>query len=113
MNCTAAKPGPSCGMKPGTSWLSRISTSPSTAGTGMRPLVLSSGFRTLNSEPKYRGSMTNQPVKSVAVVGAGTIGASWAVCFTTHGLEARLYDEAPGALDRAEALMAESLAVLA
>ena len=46
--------------------------------------------------------MTNQPVKSVAIIGAGTIGASWAVCFTTHGLEARLYDEAPGALDRAE-----------
>ena len=57
--------------------------------------------------------MTHPSIKSVAVVGAGTIGASWAVCFTTHGLEARLYDEAPGALDRAEVLMAESLAVLA
>lgn len=52
-------------------------------------------------------------IKSIAVVGAGTIGASWAVLFTTHGLEARLYDEAPNALDRAEVLMTESLAVLA
>ena len=36
---------------------------------------------------------------SVGVVGTGTIGASWAACYALGGLEVRLYDAAPAALD--------------
>jgi 3-hydroxyacyl-CoA dehydrogenase len=34
-------------------------------------------------------------VERVAVVGAGTIGASWATLFLAHGLEVAVYDPAP------------------
>jgi carnitine 3-dehydrogenase len=34
-------------------------------------------------------------VERVAVVGAGTIGASWATLFLAHGLEVTVYDPAP------------------
>jgi 3-hydroxyacyl-CoA dehydrogenase len=56
--------------------------------------------------------MTDQQVKSVAVVGTGTVGASWALLFTTHGLTARLYDEKAEATARAEAFIAKSMQVL-
>jgi carnitine 3-dehydrogenase len=38
-----------------------------------------------------------RPVRRVAVIGAGTIGASWAACFLAHGLEVVAYDPSPGA----------------
>jgi 3-hydroxyacyl-CoA dehydrogenase len=56
--------------------------------------------------------MTDPQIKTVAVVGTGTIGASWALLFTTHGLEVRLYDEAAGAFSRAEKFLDESMAVM-
>ncbi|MDQ0503341.1 3-hydroxyacyl-CoA dehydrogenase NAD-binding domain-containing protein [Xanthobacter agilis] len=37
------------------------------------------------------------PVRRVAVVGAGTIGASWAAHFLAHGLDVVVSDPAPGA----------------
>lgn len=36
----------------------------------------------------------------VAVIGAGTIGASWTALFLAHGLEVRVHDPAPGAEER-------------
>jgi len=56
--------------------------------------------------------MTTQNIQSVAVVGCGTIGASWALFFATKGLNARLYDESPAALEKAQKFLADSLAVL-
>ncbi|KAF5023801.1 hypothetical protein F66182_4157 [Fusarium sp. NRRL 66182] len=38
-----------------------------------------------------------EPAKAVAVLGAGTIGASWAALFATHGLETTIYDPNPNA----------------
>lgn len=56
--------------------------------------------------------MANQKIQAVATVGVGTVGASWAIVFATHGLETRLYDAAAGATDRAETFMNESMSVL-
>lgn len=56
--------------------------------------------------------MTTQHIQSVAVVGCGTIGASWALLFATKGLNARLYDESPAALEKAQKFLVDSLAVL-
>jgi 3-hydroxyacyl-CoA dehydrogenase len=56
--------------------------------------------------------MTQRRITSVAVVGTGTIGASWALLFTTHGYEARLYDEQPGATARAESFIENSMKAL-
>ena len=39
--------------------------------------------------------LPSETVERVAVVGAGTIGASWAVLFLAHGLEVAVYDPAP------------------
>jgi 3-hydroxyacyl-CoA dehydrogenase len=39
-------------------------------------------------------------VKSVAVVGCGTIGASWAALFMAHDLDVAAFDPAPGAEER-------------
>jgi 3-hydroxyacyl-CoA dehydrogenase len=36
-----------------------------------------------------------ETVERVAVIGAGTIGASWATLFLAHGLEVAIYDPAP------------------
>jgi len=56
--------------------------------------------------------MTEHKIQTVAVVGCGTIGASWALLFATRGLQVRLYDESASALDRAESFLDESMAVL-
>jgi carnitine 3-dehydrogenase len=40
------------------------------------------------------------PIGRVAVVGAGTIGSSWAALFLAHGLEVAAHDPAPGAEQR-------------
>jgi 3-hydroxyacyl-CoA dehydrogenase len=41
-----------------------------------------------------------EPVRKVAVVGCGTVGASWAALFTAYGLDVAAYDPNPGAEDR-------------
>lgn len=51
----------------------------------------------------------NKPYTRVAVVGCGTIGRSWAVCFATAGNEVVLYDAATGVAERARALIGEML----
>lgn len=38
--------------------------------------------------------------RRVAVIGAGTIGASWAACFLSQGIEVSVFDPAPDAADR-------------
>ncbi len=43
----------------------------------------------------------------VAVVGAGTIGASWTALFLAHGLEVRVSDPAPDVEERVHAVLAE------
>jgi 3-hydroxyacyl-CoA dehydrogenase len=40
------------------------------------------------------------PVRRVAIVGTGTIGASWATHYLTHGFDVVATDPAPGAEDR-------------
>jgi 3-hydroxyacyl-CoA dehydrogenase len=41
----------------------------------------------------------DSPIRRVAVIGAGTIGASWAACFLAKGLEVIVSDPAPTARD--------------
>jgi 3-hydroxyacyl-CoA dehydrogenase len=43
--------------------------------------------------------MTGSPVRRVAVIGAGTIGASWTAAFLSRGMEVVAYDPSPGAPD--------------
>jgi 3-hydroxyacyl-CoA dehydrogenase len=45
--------------------------------------------------------VTDQAIRHVAVVGAGTVGASWATLFSRAGLTVSLYDSAQGQLERA------------
>ena len=47
--------------------------------------------------------------RPVAVIGAGLVGAGWAIVFARAGLDVRVYDADPGAIDRALALIAEQL----
>src|ERR1700761_3938933 len=47
--------------------------------------------------------------RPVAVIGAGLVGAGWAIVFAQAGLDVRVYDADPGAIDRALALIAEQL----
>lgn len=51
-------------------------------------------------------------VRRVAVVGAGTIGASWAALFLARGLEVVVSDPAPGAETQTRARVAEAWPVL-
>lgn len=44
--------------------------------------------------------MSEQAIGTVAVVGTGVIGASWAALFLARGLDVRATDPAPGAEDR-------------
>lgn len=41
--------------------------------------------------------MSESAIRRVAVIGAGTIGASWAACFLARGLDVVVSDPAPGA----------------
>jgi carnitine 3-dehydrogenase len=50
--------------------------------------------------------MSVLPMRSVAVVGTGVIGASWAAYFLAHGLAVRATDPAPGARERLAAAVA-------
>jgi L-gulonate 3-dehydrogenase len=47
--------------------------------------------------------------RPVAVIGAGLVGAGWAIVFAQAGLEVRLYDANSQATDRALSLIAEQL----
>jgi ketoreductase RED1 len=49
----------------------------------------------------------------VAVIGAGTIGASWAALFLAHGLEVRVSDPAPDVEERVRAMVADVAPILA
>ena len=57
--------------------------------------------------------MAREPVKGeVGIVGAGTIGASWAAFFLSRGLKVRATDPAPGAQARLRAFIATVWPVL-
>jgi len=47
-------------------------------------------------------------VRSVAVIGAGSVGASWAALFLAHGLDVVAYDPGPGAEARARQFIADA-----
>jgi len=49
------------------------------------------------------------PIKTVSCLGGGTIGASWASYFLWRGLEVRIQDVTPEALQRAENLVGNNL----
>lgn len=51
--------------------------------------------------------------RPVAVIGAGLVGAGWAIVFARAGLNVRMYDRAPQVLESAPALVAQQLAQLA
>jgi 3-hydroxyacyl-CoA dehydrogenase len=53
-----------------------------------------------------------RPVRRVAVIGAGTIGASWAACFLARGLEVVGYDPSPAAPDLMRRMVAQAWPVL-
>jgi 3-hydroxyacyl-CoA dehydrogenase len=48
-------------------------------------------------------------IRTVAVIGTGTIGASWAALFIGHGLDVVATDPAPGAEERMRVLVARAL----
>jgi len=47
-------------------------------------------------------------IRRVAVIGAGTIGASWAAHFLAHGLEVVVSDPAPGAQEATRRMIADA-----
>ena len=55
---------------------------------------------------------SNAGVRRVAVIGGGTIGASWAAYFLAHGLEVVVSDPAPGAAEAIRTRIAEAWPVL-
>lgn len=48
----------------------------------------------------------------ITIVGCGVVGTSWALVFARAGHEVVLFDEAPGAAERAQASVAASLAAM-
>lgn len=56
--------------------------------------------------------MQASQIKNVTCIGGGTIGASWAVCFSMNGLNVMLYDISAQALDAARHLVVRSADVL-
>src|SRR3712207_9099022 len=53
-----------------------------------------------------------RPVRRVAVVGAGTIGASWAAWFLSRGLEVVASDPSPNAPDLVRRVVADAWPIL-
>src|ERR1700678_2872354 len=53
-------------------------------------------------ERRDRLAMTLPSIRRVAVVGAGTIGASWTAYFLAHGLDVTVSDPAPTTPDLAK-----------
>lgn len=47
--------------------------------------------------------------RPVAVIGAGLVGAGWAIVFARAGLQVRMHDHSPQVLERAPALVAQQL----
>ncbi len=47
-------------------------------------------------------------VQTVAVIGTGSVGASWAALFLAHGLTVVAYDPAPGARENAERFIVDA-----
>jgi carnitine 3-dehydrogenase len=52
-------------------------------------------------------------IKRVAVIGCGTVGASWAALFLGYGLDVAAYDPSPGAEDRLRTFVDHALDQLA
>ena len=52
-------------------------------------------------------------IKRVAVIGCGTVGASWAALFLAHGLDVAAYDPSPGAEERLQSFVDHALDQLA
>jgi carnitine 3-dehydrogenase len=52
-------------------------------------------------------------IRRVAVVGCGTVGASWAALFAAHGLDVAATDPGPGSSERLSAFVAQARAQLA
>lgn len=52
-------------------------------------------------------------IKRVAVIGCGTVGASWAALFLGHGLDVAAYDPSPGAEGRLRSFVDHALDQLA
>jgi carnitine 3-dehydrogenase len=52
-------------------------------------------------------------IKRVAVIGCGTVGASWAALFLGHGLDVVAYDPSPGAEERLQSFVDHALDQLA
>ncbi|WP_247445314.1 3-hydroxyacyl-CoA dehydrogenase NAD-binding domain-containing protein, partial [Bradyrhizobium sp. 38] len=46
--------------------------------------------------------------RRVGLLGGGTIGGGWAARFILNGVDVRLYDPAPGAVDRVQAILANA-----
>jgi carnitine 3-dehydrogenase len=53
-----------------------------------------------------------EPIRRVAVVGCGTVGASWAALFVAHGFDVAAYDPSPDAEERLRAFMDHAAAQL-
>ncbi len=52
-------------------------------------------------------------IKRAAVIGCGTVGASWAALFLAHGLDVAAYDPSPGAEERLQSFVGHALDQLA
>ena len=52
-------------------------------------------------------------IKRVAVIGCGTVGASWAALFLAHGLDVSAYDPGPGTEERLRSFVDHALGQLA
>ena len=56
--------------------------------------------------------MAGEDIRQVAVIGAGTIGASWTAAFLSRGLRVAVYDPSPGAPDLVRRTIAAAWPVL-
>lgn len=54
-----------------------------------------------------------EPIRRVAVIGCGTVGASWAALFLAHGLDVAAYDPGPDAEEPLRAFVAHARGQLA
>src|SRR6201987_3199401 len=50
---------------------------------------------------------TNKPIRRVAIIGTGVIGASWSALFLAKGLDVTATDVAPGAAARLRAFVGQ------
>ena len=57
-------------------------------------------------------SHPNHPIRRVAVIGAGTIGASWAALFLSRGLDVVVSDPAPGPAEATQRLISAAWPIL-